>query len=362
MKYIVTIISIVLVLSGCSGLHSMPPNGYSKTDDQLTLRVFFDQFGDLYPASHDQSYDALMPDQKTIGRNYAFSIRTHMKKIGQTYNNDTIEKQYNLLSETISSKLVSDEDLSILFLIHGYNNSYDEARSSFDYIKSSIQSKTNKRYLFVEVYWDGLFEGPFTAPFPIAYWFEALTHSNKAGQVGLRRLINKLPENTDLTILTHSRGAGVAFSAVLNPKHGTKVSKPKFETFEGGNLGKIRIISIAPAVGTNHPVEKLSRLLPAGSKVFIGFNSEDETLKKSKGKIKVGAGKFGDTRLGSDDEFYKSAETLANKNSIILQRVSYANYKEHAIKGYIDKEESTNCLFWAATLIDEKPSGCMLVQ
>lgn len=355
MKHV--LIGLIVFISGCAGLHSMPPNGYSKSDDSSSLRVFFDQYGDLYPSSPE----ALMPEQKIFGSNTALSIRTHMENTGQAYTREDIEKHYINLVAAISGKLKS-ENSKLVFLVHGYNNSYDEARTSFDYIKSFLKSNSKISYVFVEVYWDGLFKGPFSSPLPLAYWFDSLTYSNVAGQVGLRKLINKLPADTDLTIVTHSRGAGVAFSAISNPIYDSHIVVPDFEEFDGRNISNLNIVSIAPAVGNGHPMGDLTTMLPARSKVFIGFNENDPALQKSQGKIKVGSNKFGDTSLGTDNEFYMAAARSANVSRTVLQRVVYEGYSDHAIKGYVDNENQTKCLFWASSLLDEKPSACPLTR
>lgn len=355
MKFI--LIVLMLALSGCAGLHSMPPNGYSNTADSSSLRVFFDQYGGLFPSSPK----ALMPKQKIFGSNYAFSIRTHMKNTEQPYTNESTEKQYIDLTNTISEKLKT-KNSKLVFLVHGYNNSFDQASSSFEYVKSFLKSSSKSNYVFVEVYWDGLLKGPFSSPFPLAYWFDSLTYSNIAGQVGLRKLINRLPIETDLTVVTHSRGAGVIFSAISNPLYDDHIVVPDFEEFKGSNISNLNIVSIAPAVGNGHPTDDLSKVLPEGAKIFIGFNESDPALQKSQGKIKVGSNKFGDTSLGTDNEFYLAAEKSANTARIVLQRVVYKGYNAHGIRGYIDAESQTKCLFWASKLVEEKPSACSLVR
>lgn len=348
MKYILLL--SILALEGCAGLHSMPPTNYSSASDDFTYRVFFDQYGDPYPSSPS----AEMPKQKTFGRNTAFSIRTHMKDTNQPYDDVTIAKHYVELVTSISNRLT--ENSKLVFLIHGYNNSYSEANSSFEYIKNYLKSKSDTDFVFLEVYWDGLFKGRFSSPLPFAYWFDSLTYSNIAGQVGLRKLINRLPDNTDLTVITHSRGAGVIFSAISDPVYDQHIVVPEYEAYTGENLSSLNIVSIAPAVGNGHPLEDLSEVLGERAKVFIGFNENDPALQKSK----VGSGPFGDTSLGTSNKFYLNAEKLANAEHLILQRVIYNNYNRHGVRGYIDAEPKTDCLFWAAKLTANKPKNCDL--
>lgn len=350
MRYILVL--SIFILAGCAGLHSMPPNNYSNTGDDKTYRVFFDQNGDLYPSSPV----AVMPKQKIFGRNNAFSVRTHMNETDQNYDDETIEVHYSELVASLSNQM--KEKSKLVFLIHGFNNSYEDANSSFEYIKSYLNSKSDSEFVFVEVYWDGLFKGPFSSPLPLAYWFDSLTYSNIAGQVGFRKLLNRLPYNTDLTIITHSRGAGVAFSAISDPVYDKHINVPEFEDYKGDNISNLNIVSIAPAVGNGHPLGDLPSILNKNSKVFIGFNENDPALKKSK----VGSGKFGDTSLGTDNSFYLESEKSANEEHIILQRVVYKNYDKHEIRGYIDLQAQTDCLFWAAKLFNDKPQSCSLSQ
>lgn len=354
MKLIMALLSLILV--GCAGLHSTPPNNYSSSSDPSTIRVSFDQYGDIYPSSPETK----MPEQKYFGFNHAFSIKNFLENNSHPYNDDLIEQRYSNIATQIVTNARRHQGSKIVFLIHGFNNSFEEASDSYEKIKSFMRLHSKTHFIFVEIYWDGLYKGPFSFPLPLAYWFDSLTYSNIAGQVGLRRLFNDLPDNSHISIITHSRGAGVALSALHDPVYDSHITVPHFEELNPNKIGKVNLISIAPAVGTGHLFSDMPDNIKQSSQFFIGFNENDPALQKSIKKFGVDSQNFGDTSLGTDDSFYLEIEKKLNKNSKVIQRVKYENYHSHSFDGYIQNEEKTKCLLWASELIDENPDGCQL--
>lgn len=361
------IFGLSFLLSGCAGLPSIPPNEYSKTQDipPLTTRIAFDQYGKIYPTSPPFKIPAMYKLIPNI--NSGFSIEEHFKKRGLNYNPDQIENE--IIKKIVQNSKSTAGNTKIIFLIHGFNNSFEKANKSLELMKKTIEKDSTSKNTYVEVYWDGLHRGPFTFISPNFYWQNALANSNYAGQVGFRNLLNKLPENTDLYFVTHSRGAAVVLSAFTNPLYNIK--EPKYEKFALSKFKKVRIVSFAPAIGTGHFSDQYMNIkttiqndFPADTKVFLGFNSSDRTLKKYVPKL--GERLLGSTKLGYDNSYYKIVEKSFNTKDLWIQRQEYTQ-KDHDLKAYFGSEEPkniiyTNCLLWASTLIRTKPIECTLKQ
>lgn len=361
-------ISLILLLSGCAGLPTVPPNGYSETQDisPLTTRIAFDQYGKIYPTSPPFKIPLmykLVPNIKS-----GFSIEEHFRRRGLNYNPDQIENE--IIKKIVQNSKSTAGNSKIIFLIHGFNNSFDKASKSLNLMKQTIEEDSTSKNTYVEVYWDGLHKGPFTFKSPNFYWQNALTNSNYTGQVGFRNLLNKLPNNTDLYFITHSRGAAVVFSVFTNPLY--NIDEPKYNKFALSKFKKVRIVSFAPAIGTGHFSDKYMNIktdikndFPTDTKIFLGFNSSDRTLKKFMPK-KIGEMLLGSTKLGYDNSYYKIVEKSFNTKDLWIQRQEYSQ-TDHGLTAYFGLEEPqnriyTNCLLWASTLIKSKPKECTLKQ
>lgn len=349
-----------IAVTGCAGLHSVPPAGYSTVEkDTPTTIVAFDEFGNIYPLSPPN----IIPSLKSkIGRNAAFNLEVEMKNIGQPYTTETQNETYDKIVKQIENNAKqAGEGSKIIFLIHGYNNSFKKGSDSYSEIKKLIDAQSKTQNTYVEIYWDGLMKGPYTFKIPYWYWGDAMLNSNYVGQVGLRKLINKLPQNTEMNVITHSRGAGVIFSAISDPEYDKNYKPQATEKFKKDNLKKLRIISIAPAIGSGHVNSDMKDQFPEDTKIFIGFNSKDLTLRKFSLHLGTGNYLMGDTSMGNNNKFYSSLEQKWNSNRKLIQRVKYNSFC-HGINKYIDNKDKTNCLLWGANLIDNKPKNCEITQ
>jgi len=350
------ILSVTLqAISGCAGLHSIPPSDYTATAPTNTVRIFFDQWGSVYP----KAPPAQMPTSPILGWNAPFSISTHMQATQQNYDKRTVTDLVGEFGRDIIRSLDMNSTKRLYVLIHGYNNSFSEASKTFEDIRCQILNANAKVSVFLEVYWDGLYEGLFTVPIPVWYWFDSMTYSNLVGQVGLRRILNQLPNDTELIFITHSRGAGVAFSALTDPMYDSHITIPNFESIDARRFSSITLIAVAPAIGSGHPLSGLHESLPDRSGIIVGFNANDPVLQKSL----LGSKTFGDTSLGASEEFYVDAESRLNGSRKWLQRVQYVNYKEHDAKHYLTYRngEAFRCLLWSATPEIARPNGCELL-
>lgn len=354
------IFGLIFLLSGCAGLHSIPPNNYSTTiESDLTTRVAFDQYGNIYPDSPPYSIPQL---ESLIGKNEPFDLAKEMRKLGEDYDDEIQDKIYRDTIKKIEyNQKLAGEFSRTIFLIHGYNNSFNDASKSYSDIKKHLHEQSDNKYSFVEIYWDGLYKGPRSALLPVFYWGDATLNSDIGGQVGFRKLLNRLPNNTDFYVITHSRGAGVLFSAIANPSYKSGYEPPVYENLNPNLFNKVRIVSIAPAIGKAHISPNIQNNLPKDTKVLIGYNFFDLTVRKFLISLKAGTKIAGDTSLTNDNSYFNDLESQFNKEGKWIQRVKYKNL-DHGVDTYFSKTNKTNCLLWAASIIDTKPPECSLVR
>src|SRR5690606_27402460 len=89
----------------------------------------------------------------------------------------------------------------VVLLIHGFNNTGSEARKGFEHWHSLLDAYPGTSTF--EVYWDGLSSRIGPMVWGMAQWNGPLVG------LGLRRIVNQLPANIPLRIVTHSSGAFV---------------------------------------------------------------------------------------------------------------------------------------------------------
>jgi len=349
------IVALAAFLSGCGGLHVVPDQNYSETGDPNTIRIVFDQDGNLYPKSPPSK----MPEPGIYNWNSARTVDHEMCKLREPYSPELTEQLYQEYAAEIDAAMRRLKTNRVIFLIHGYNNRYSRARDeAFAGMKKAILDATQEDQVFVEVYWDGLYRGLFTAPVPAWYWFDSMSYSNIAGQRGLRTLLNRLPRDLDMVFMTHSRGAGVAFSAFADPLYDEHIYVPPYEPLKKDHFRSVTLAPIAPAIGSGHPLWQLKTVLPDDSRVVVGFNEKDWVLQKSIKDFGPGPDRFGDTGLGANDwHFRQLAKHLNADGREWLQRVEYQDYSSHDIEGYLDREP-IGCLLWKTGLAKAAPPDC----
>lgn len=346
------------LLGGCAGLHVVPPDNYSLDDSQQVIRVFFDQWGDIYP----QSPPFTIPDQSEVGTNVEYGVRTIFQEhYPKKYD---LDKEADLVVEKIRELQSKDPDRKLVFLIHGYNYDLSKSEESYGLLRRNIsESDADAEHIFIQVYWDGLYEGLFTL-LAAAYWEKALTYSNRAGQVGLRKIFHRLSDE-DVSVITFSRGAAVALSSIIDPLYDDpKIGRRPFEPLDLSKMPRLKMALIAPAVGSGHFIkagdghlEKVGKKFKeSGIKICVGFNPDDPQLNKY---LKPYGAKFGgDTRLGVDDGYYRKVAKELNTAGKVLQRVEYKGLLSHPLPGYVGKTEATNCLLAGLGLTDKDPGNC----
>jgi hypothetical protein len=185
------------------------------------------------------------------------------------------------VAKTFRAKLISDEKRQLaliadfaaahsrlFILIHGFNTDETDARESYDRVRDRMALNAGDG--IIEFYWDGLVKLPSKKAFsvaPLAFWQQAAGNSQTAGSRGLRRIL-AIARNRDIFLISHSRGASVALSALSNPPYAdgflTRTERLDFDHNDGvdgspnflrpaalpadtGN--RIRLLMLAPAIG-----------------------------------------------------------------------------------------------------------------
>lgn len=209
---------------------------------------------------------------------------------------------------------------TLVILIHGCNNTYGEARRSYELARMLLPVKD---VVVLEVYWDG------GAGDPVALWAHARATSKWAG-LGLRRVLNRLDPATEVRVLTHSRGAAVIASALwdLPLREGAKEDE-RFRAAQAveapPDLLRTRLAMIVPAMGEEDlegcPRDGLDGLI-------VGVNEDDPAV----GKGPLPASWFGSTRLGAERApFYTHAGPAARRASL----VDLGGSQAHDFKDYL---------------------------
>lgn len=231
-----------MLLTAACIRHNVPAAGFTTTPGPSNvMRVFVDANGDFYPEHWERWFT-----QGGVER--AHSLRLHP---------DPDNSRAAVLSRARAAQLAAVERLvadksRVFVLIHGFNNSQKEAEDSYDTLRSRIPLTPGDAV--IQFHWDGLV-GSRGGQVPI--WFNAAGYSQVAGTHALRPILNLIP-GVDVYVITHSRGASVALSALGNPAYDpdfrartTRLFGTEFfnaaPLVENGK--RIHAIFLAPAIG-----------------------------------------------------------------------------------------------------------------
>jgi Alpha/beta hydrolase of unknown function (DUF900) len=251
----------LLLLSGCAYRNNYPVTQTfpRAADDPVALRVYVDANGTFYPNDWRDKCGAACTKIKR-----GFSLLT-------TSLSATDYRAHIVADEKRQLALVADyvaKHRRIFILIHGFNTDEADARESYNRIRNRIAPQPDDG--IIEFYWDGLVKLPSKKAFslaPLAFWKAAAGNSQTAGSRGLRRIL-AITKDRDIFLISHSRGASVALSALSNPPYSdgflTKTERLDFDLTDGvdgspnflrppplladtGN--RINLLMLAPAIG-----------------------------------------------------------------------------------------------------------------
>jgi Alpha/beta hydrolase of unknown function (DUF900) len=249
------------LLSGCAYRNNYPVTQAFPivADDPTVLRVYVDANGTFYPNEWRDRCGAACGKLKRGFSLLATSLsaadlRAHIVA--------DEKRQMALIADYIGSHR------RLFILIHGFNTDEEDARQSYDRIRDRLARAPGDG--IIEFYWDGLVKLPSKKAFslaPLAFWKAAAGYSQTAGSRGLRRIL-AMAKDRDLFLISHSRGASVALSALSNPPYSdgflTKTERLDFDLTDGvdgspnflrppslptdtGN--RFHLLMLAPAIG-----------------------------------------------------------------------------------------------------------------
>ena len=319
-----------LTLAGCAS-HNVPDSQTPNLVLSDHSQVVVDQNGTFYPDDWENMYG---PPNLTG----AYSLRALAKSKNEL---DRLVLAEEKVIGEIGSYL-SQKD-RVFILVHGYNNGIEISRKNYQKIRDLLEVEENDG--IVEFHWDGLVSR--TSIFGATkIWFNAAGYSQLGGAEGLRDILNSMHEK-DIYIITHSRGASVALSALSNPPYHPRFAKETLD-FHGVNIestplinnkNRINLLLLAPAVDlvdfkvpdyyeNNLEFRKLGEQLVS---IRYTVNPHDPTLRKFVRKAKLD-NNFNPTGLG----YRRSIGKALNKEYQIMEEYFVEpDMHSHSFSDYI---------------------------
>ena len=255
------ILVLMLMLSACAYRNNYPVTQAFPVakDDPAVLRIYVDANGTFYPNGWR---DKCPGGCAKLNRGFSLLSTSLTAADFRAHIVADEKRQLALIADYVAAHP------RLFILIHGFNTDVGDARESYRRIRDRIALGPSVG--IIEFYWDGLAKRPSKDAFslaPLAFWKSATGNSQTAGSRGLRRVL-ALTSNRDIVMVTHSRGASVALSAMSNPPYDdgflTKAERLDFDLTDGidgspnflrpaplpadtGN--RIRLLMLAPAIG-----------------------------------------------------------------------------------------------------------------
>ncbi len=273
------------------------------------LAVYIDKDGSPYPdytisnsslensnASLINWYARNQNDFLIISKQYNCSFEKYSEENCMVLNDSII----SAINQTINNK--KENYTSASFLIHGYRKPFVKSNgdrtSPRDYAIMKEAFQPNLKILFVEVYWDAMYDCCYStnrkknkALYSLLQ--EAEKNALPVG-LGLRKVLYSIKFDT-INIITHSLGAQVALHSLFNSK---KSSLPTPAN------SRINICLIAPALSDDSFKGYYDRKTDVDFKnkdnyhLIIGYNDNDFVLRKKVGWFGPGPYRYVNTTLG----------------------------------------------------------------
>jgi hypothetical protein len=293
-----------------------------KKHDPFRLPIAIDADGHLYPAPEMCSIDPQkLAESKCCVR----------KCVGGSYGEERICRDF---ADRIQE--MCNDGRPLIVLIHGFNHTYPEAYRAYKGARLRIQERyPNGQFAYLEVHWDGYYGDAFPS------WPLAQVSSKWAG-LGLRKLLGRVDPSIPIRILTHSRGAAVACSALWNtPMRGKADEDVRYREAQAAivppALPRLRAALLAPAI---RPADfecyfdRGTAPLVLHDRFILGINSDDEALKAG------GLDWLAGTSLGrSFEAFDQSVAPLLNRGWAHAFAVDFSGSAFHAFLDYLFRDE-----------------------
>lgn len=359
-----------VMLSSCSPIGSLYNDfGSLKQRQQAEspgapIRIYFDRNGFLYPDFHIDStlfkrYGSVL---NTVYQNNSVLFLNVCKAEGMLYQSSkTTRENIEILRQHQDQKYSNAIDKAsagktLVFLIHGYNNTAEKAAKSFNSLRAAVSKlKPQSRFQFVEVYWDGLHNGGKIGN-TAKIWDNAQYSAARAG-LGLRRILNSISSKHSF-VITHSQGAAVITEALFNVRRfsnrfydkdslGIAIMRMRNSPLYNSPSSRFTVGMLAPAIpGKNvfehyymRTVEGKNMYQPSEPYNFInGFNKYDFAVTKL-----LFSSYAGSTTLACREkehikvqEFFKGDLSLYDR--VVFSKSHGHRQTSHGVKDYIANE------------------------
>lgn len=234
-------IAALLMTGACSSANLPVSMGFPGIVDRPpSARVFVDANGTFYPEGWQD---------RIAG--------SRIEKSGSLLNAATPAERLWLAAEE-ERQLASLDDMiagkrRVFVVVHGFNIGEAEAALGFDLLERRIGFRADDA--LIRLHWDGMLGSGVGMG---SIWFPATGYSQVVGIRALRRIL-MLPQNQDVYLISHSRGASVVLSALGEPpfSSGFRRATERLDfagtSFLEGPLedrgNRIHALLLAPAIG-----------------------------------------------------------------------------------------------------------------
>ncbi|WMO15282.1 hypothetical protein [Pseudoalteromonas piscicida] len=237
MKRLFILLVCMAMIMGCAS--NVRFFDYANKQEQIidnTASLFIDANGSVYPKNGFQvGMDSVIQERISV-YNLALEEQldcssvpdnTEMQKIcaikGFSYDYHR-QIQYEFWQSRAKHlyEYVASTNKELIFMVHGYNNDYEESKANFDLLKNQVKlnaSPSSRDFLFVNIYWDGFKGNPVSGAWSLAQGagplvgFRLRAFFNALSQ----QFIENAKQPPNITFLTHSSGAFVLGALFGNP-------------------------------------------------------------------------------------------------------------------------------------------------
>jgi hypothetical protein len=220
-----------------------------------TAQVFADANGTFYPSGWQDYFSP----RRHWGRRWAAG-----SLLNETTGNDPTDAAFRRLIDSDQPRQLAElarfggNAERIFILVHGYNNTTEEADGAFSLIERHLDLRSTDR--IIRFYWDGLYSGNPLGSGKI--WFNAAGNSELVGTRALRSVLNQF-HGKEIYLISHSRGTSVILSALGNPIFDpdfVRITRRRMQSWPGHqpdvfnprpllpNGNRIHVLVLAPAV------------------------------------------------------------------------------------------------------------------
>jgi hypothetical protein len=321
MRHIRTLIELAVItvaLAGCASgnvlLGEHVKAAMPSPDGSPIVRLYYDRNGDLYPGTLLNVY---VPDAAFDFAQDGFQLERHFElhwgKQRPSFWDAVVDSLrlsstqppsmvWAAIQDSLNNRAVEavkrttaprgDQKRSLVVLVHGFNNSPGAAEASYAGVRAHLAAAgvvRPERSTYLQLYWDGL-----TNDIGIPIWRQAQFNFPLIG-VSFRRVLNRVPHEVPVRIITHSSGGPLISNTLWNASWPIQPNKwtddwPRYEWYYAHadtTLGAwappthpdLRVGMIVPAM----PGQTFNKFKPGPggpSRIIIGANPNDLAIRK----------------------------------------------------------------------------------